>query len=285
MKQVPVIKLTSVERKWLENIYRRNLAGERFSCHEVWSELYGKIPDDFHPSQMNPLLVCREGEKLALLGLVALQRNKTALTKSNKIIGVIKKMLIENPDKKDIDLHEVADTTGIPHPDVSLLMQLSHEYAGLYGGASSKKNTLCYDSVSIEADGRIFYNYLNFQGMETLITRKIKERAHQSENYFTIYEQFTVKNQIDLLRSELSQMQEYEYLLQSGQQFLYEEVMTEMEEMKNHFSLTKKSWLQFLRGKVAELFASGLIDEIIIKRIAAYLNPAVDQVIRLFHKL
>lgn len=82
------------------------------------------------------------------------------------------------------------------------------------------------------------------------------------ENMFTKTEKNDYEIKLEKILSELEVMAKM-------QQFAYDEVMTELEEMKNLYYLGKKKWQQLFLGKIVDMTAGGIISETISKSIIA----------------
>ncbi len=57
-------------------------------------------------------------------------------------------------------------------------------------------------------------------------------------------------------------------------QFTYDDLMEEIEQLKNYYFLSKKTWMQLLVGKVTEMVAGGIISETISKELINGVNEA-----------
>ncbi|UMY64922.1 MULTISPECIES: hypothetical protein [unclassified Flavobacterium] len=61
-------------------------------------------------------------------------------------------------------------------------------------------------------------------------------------------------------------LKELEYL-KKGQELTYEDLYTEIEELKKLYFLGKKNWKQLLAGKTVDMVASGVVSETISKKL------------------
>ncbi len=58
--------------------------------------------------------------------------------------------------------------------------------------------------------------------------------------------------------------------LQLGHEIIYEDVIKEINEMKEFLFLNKKNWVQILSGKLTEMIASGIISEVTAKDLVRF---------------
>lgn len=89
--------------------------------------------------------------------------------------------------------------------------------------------------------------------------------ASLSENDFTSL----AKTEMDLKLNEiLDQMK----TVQLGQQITYDDIKTEIEELKELYFLNKKNWKQLVFGKLFEFTASGMVGEGISQPVMEFLR-------------
>lgn len=77
------------------------------------------------------------------------------------------------------------------------------------------------------------------------------------------------------LNDILSQLEKQSF----GQQIIFEEI----EELKNHFNLGKKTWFQLLKGKLIELTIEGALEKTIVQEIFDNLSEGFEQVTKLIN--
>lgn len=68
-------------------------------------------------------------------------------------------------------------------------------------------------------------------------------------------------------------------ILKAGQEVIWTDIMEELNELKELYFLKKKNWRQLLTGKVAEMVASGMVDQTISKHIVDAINPIISNLI------
>ncbi len=61
-----------------------------------------------------------------------------------------------------------------------------------------------------------------------------------------------------------------------GQEIIFDEI----ESLKNHFNLGKKTWFQLLKGKVIDLTLEKTLDETIVKDIYSNLSEGFTEIVK-----
>lgn len=64
-----------------------------------------------------------------------------------------------------------------------------------------------------------------------------------------------------------------------GQQIIFEEI----EELKNHFDLGKKTWFQLLKGKLVEITIEGALEKTIVKEIFENLSEGFEHITKMLN--
>ena len=77
---------------------------------------------------------------------------------------------------------------------------------------------------------------------------------------FSIPEQLQANTQLGVMLEELQK-------IQLGQQFTYDDLMKEVQELRELYFLNKKNWMQLFTGKITEMVAGGVISETVSKNI------------------
>ncbi|EKB03899.1 hypothetical protein HMPREF9711_02084 [Myroides odoratimimus CCUG 3837] len=72
------------------------------------------------------------------------------------------------------------------------------------------------------------------------------------ENTFTEEDKKSAESKLDQILKEIE-------FLKKGQELIYEDLLAEIEELKELYFLGKKNWSQLLMGKVVEMTVSGVI--------------------------
>ena len=66
--------------------------------------------------------------------------------------------------------------------------------------------------------------------------------------------------------------------LKMGQRITYDDLYSELEELKDFYFLGKKNWIQLFAGKMTEMVAGGIISETVSKGILQVIQSNYDQV-------
>lgn len=61
-------------------------------------------------------------------------------------------------------------------------------------------------------------------------------------------------------------------LLKLGQEVIYDDLLSELNELKEYYFLEKSSWKQLMLGKLTEMIAGGVISETVSKEIVNLVN-------------
>lgn len=83
---------------------------------------------------------------------------------------------------------------------------------------------------------------------------------------------FTYEEKADteaMLKQILKQLEE----IKLGNQIIYDDLLKEIEELKELYFLGKKKWHQLLAGKIVEMAAGGIISETISKDLLSTIKP------------
>jgi hypothetical protein len=72
--KLPILELNDFERLWLEELYGYVKKNIRPTYRQIWSKLIGKIPKDFTPAIIDQTLCDITGERITLLGVIAIER-------------------------------------------------------------------------------------------------------------------------------------------------------------------------------------------------------------------
>jgi hypothetical protein len=95
----------------------------------------------------------------------------------------------------------------------------------------------------------------------------------KKEEEFTIEEESKLHSKLNKILNDLEK-QNY------GQQIIFEEI----EELKNHFNLGKKTWFQLVKGKLIELTVDKVIEKVVVIEIFDNLSEGFEQVNKMLIK-
>jgi hypothetical protein len=269
---LPIIELNDSEELWLNEIYKRIKQGERFTFKDVWSSLYKRLPLNFQPNKIDGRLVSNNGEEIRLLGVIALEKNYSIIEKIDNVIISLRNLILEDPSKRTFETSEISERCRLSPSDITIALHLSREYGTFFSGHGSDSGTTIFKTVDVGGSDAIFYQYVNFQGIEKLFIQKSSQKFTQPLEEFT-------EDEIEMLNAKLDGVLEDLSKLKAGQEVIYTDVLKEIEELKYLYSLGKKNWRQLFKGKFIEMAASGLVSETVSKRIADIINPVINNLI------
>ena len=267
--EIPILPLTEVERLWMQEVYNRNLTGQRFSARDIWSVLHESLPQSFRPAAMDPRLITAGGEKVCLLGVVALQGNYEILSKANQVITWIRKQLLAVPTTDAILTDTIVQGTGLPREHVHIVLNTVQEFGKFYRITKFADNSMFIAALEIGGDDEVYYQYIQFPGIEKLITYKSYERYRQAFESFTYDEMQTTSSNLDIIIEEIQK-------LKLDQEAIIA-IRKDIQELKALYFLGKKNWRQLLFGKLAEMAASGVVSDTLSKAIEELFKPIVSK--------
>jgi hypothetical protein len=273
MKQgIKIIDLADPERIWLEEVYSKNQEGIKFSFKEIWSKLYKQLPKNFHPPAMDQRLIDAGGEQIKVQGVMAIEKNDVVLIKIDKVMVAIGEILLADANRKTILIQEIVNKTSIPYNDINLILHMVREFGDFYRGSSYEANSTILKSIDVEGSDKIFYEYIQYPGIEQLIALKSYESFHRPDEEFSLEEMIISSDKIDFILEEIK-------TLKLGQEIIWTDLMNELNELKALYSLSKRNWRQLLAGKLGEMIAAGIIGETVSKKIAEFINPVINNLL------
>jgi hypothetical protein len=264
--------LTASERIWLTELYFFVKKGERFTYRDLWSRLVEKLPNNFKPAAVDEKLMSSDGEKIHVLGVVAVEGNFDIINKINKIICSIRGIILRDKTIENIAIDQIATVCELPVNDVSFSLELASFYISLYNGSSYKENSTELISIKVSGSEAIFYNYLHFEGIEFYIKDSQTKNKFNSEEIFSQKEIISFNAKLDLLTGLMENVM-------LSQQFTYDDVMEEINEMKTLYSLKKKNWKRLLVSKLTELTAGGVISSVISDPLSDIIKPEINKLL------
>lgn len=96
--------------------------------------------------------------------------------------------------------------------------------------------------------------------------------AQTDNDTFTYEEQVNKNSQLEEILQQFNE-------LKAGQQTIYEDVLKEIQELKELYFLGKKKWHQLLAGKIVEMAAGGIISETISKDLLSTIRPSIGNLL------
>ncbi|NQU85782.1 MAG: hypothetical protein HQ541_08485, partial [Mariniphaga sp.] len=135
---------------------------------------------------------------------------------------------------------------------IESLLTITREEITKHSKVCQDPNT-CSKSKNLSLSEFFLVQELEVLGVET------------GQEIFDASEQSEMKQKLDDILYEIAH-------LKMGQEIIYEDIKTELEELKSLFYLSKKNWKQLLLGKVIDMTIAGLISETISKQILELLQ-------------
>lgn len=169
---LPKITISEPERKWLELLWYKIKNKENYNYRTLKALLYKDLPKNFHPKQMSRLLVDYKGERITLLGIFTVDPKTSLLEKTNRMVSLIKELLINSPATQKIVSSEISESLQIPEEEVGLIFNLLTEFGWFVQGASLSDKYFGYSSIDIGDKDEVFDQYTNFNSIEELIQEK-----------------------------------------------------------------------------------------------------------------
>lgn len=267
--EIPILPLTEPERLWMQEVYNRNLTGQRFTTRDIWSVLHESLSQSFTPTAMDPRLITAGGGKVCLLGVVALQGNYEILAKANQVINWIRKQLLAVPTTDAILTDTIVQGTGLPKEHVHIVLNTVQEFGKFYRITKFADNTHFIAALEIGGEDEVYYQYIQFPGIEQLIIYKSYAQYRQPVESFTYEEMQSANDKLEIIIQEIEK-------LKAGQEVIWTDVRKDIEELKALYTLGKKNWRQLLLGKLTEMTAAGLVGDTLSKTIEEMLKPIVS---------
>lgn len=184
LTQIPKKELDESERLWLEKLLQLKQNNKKADFRDISCSLDGKISNTFRPMQLWSRLADASGERILLLGIVAVEKSYTIIDKSNLVIWAIRKIILENPKTENIATDTIAEKSGLTRQETALILDLIIEYGRFWRDA--KYNDVgCIESIRVAGEDNVFYEYKRFIGLEGLILSKLnddEQRDQQNTN-------------------------------------------------------------------------------------------------------
>lgn len=180
--ELPKIKLTEPERKWLELLYDKVKNSEKIGYRELRSQLYKEIPKDFHPKQMSRLLIDHSGERITLLGIYSINPETKLIDKTNSIINYIRETLIADPRIKEINASKISEQLKISEPQVGLILYLLSRYGWFIKAATISQTYFGYSSIDLGDGDEGFDQFIYFNSIEELIQNEYLKELDSQDN-------------------------------------------------------------------------------------------------------
>jgi hypothetical protein len=234
--EVPIYSIAEPIRLVLTELHSLYLKGCRISYKEIRVSLEGRIPLSLNIKQMAPDLIEPNGERMTLLGLIALEGSLKPLDKCDEIILYIRKLFLNNPQLADVDISSIALHTTIKNEaEVSMYLNLIKRYGNFWYNARFEADNMKMKSIGLSSAEAIFDQYMAFTDIRTLILESLnmpKTNVEDLTGFAADYPDIISERleQYPVICSKMDELLSEVKLSQTGQQVLFEE-MQEMKEL------------------------------------------------------
>jgi hypothetical protein len=239
---------------------------------DIWSKLHKQISSNFIPSNMDRSLCDYNGERISLLGIIALEQDLQILKSINKIGMAIRQIILADSSIEKISVESIAKKSKLSESKVSFYLGLLNDYGEFYRGASylDTNDSARINSIDVSGTDAIFYTYIHFTSIEDLILLKVNKSRPIQKELFLPVEQIELSNRLDAMLSDLE-------TLKNGHEIIWTDMKEQMDELKTLFHLGKKSWYQLARAKFAEMFAGGIVSSLFSNPFSAQIEPLIKE--------
>lgn len=142
-----------------------------------------------------------------------------------------------------------------------------------YEKSNEEHLKICKAEVPTECNTNKWYiQVLYFLQKDIENIEKQVATSKPSNSEFSVKDMKETNYRIDGILSELEK-------LKMGQEIIWTDVMSELNELKEMYYLKKKAWRQILAGKLFEMVTAGVISETVSKKIIELVNPVADSLL------
>lgn len=204
-------KLSEKQKIWLKAIWSYLLEkGELPNYTTIRRQTLTKTGPEFNPNDIPKELAKEHATEITLLGVLQIDTSGRILEVANKILKYIRQKVIDDAEKVDFTLYEIADGLASDEIYIRIVFKLLSEYGRFWNSAGTKldDNKYGYDLFSIK-DPDIFDNYMRFESFEKELEKyflKTKDWRKQDtqivkNHKFQNSEIFVDPSRIDQLKS------------------------------------------------------------------------------------
>lgn len=166
-------KLSDAERMWL--IETSN--SEKFDPKVAKVKLWGAIPEDFEPNQIDRRIY--KNRQPTLIGLWLVDPKNPIFKVIDRVIFSIRERITSNPGIAQITSQEIAQDEGLEEDLVGKALYQLGQLGDFYNSASGGTGENKFVSLSYSSDNA-YDEYLRFRGIEELLERVyLREEATQ----------------------------------------------------------------------------------------------------------
>lgn len=171
--QLPTIRISESEKKWLNIVYEKFLKVERFQVAHLFASYWKEFPEDFHPSKIDYRLI-RGGDEITILGIWQIDQSSPVFEKLDQTIRTIRDIITARKEIKELKSQTIIDR----NPELSELdVRLSIELLGQIGGFmdSLQKENAPKLGIEIQINTNSTYDkYRLYKGLEKLVQESLQ---------------------------------------------------------------------------------------------------------------
>ncbi len=160
------IEISQDEERWLRRLYEALNAGKEIDPRRLRIEMREELSTDFHPSQIDSLLI--RGSEISLLGILLVDPESEVIANTERVILRIREMLFENPGLERVTAEQVADHLDLSADAVSIAFGMMSGIGRFWSGASGTGSGRRYDQIDTSGEEPL-YQYLQFVSLDKVM--------------------------------------------------------------------------------------------------------------------
>jgi len=172
------IKLNKAEKLWLKEILNAKFL--KIDVKSLKVKLWGKLPKDFDPNEIDSRLIW--GNNLTLIGLWHLDPKNAIFGHISKIVEIIKDSIRKNPKIRRITASEMANLANVTERDAEIALRFLFDLGGFFNSASGDDIFYGVKNVDFSQDDSAYDKFLNFENLEKEMEQFFIIRDTSSKN-------------------------------------------------------------------------------------------------------
>ncbi|MBI3235034.1 MAG: hypothetical protein HYZ42_13535, partial [Bacteroidetes bacterium] len=167
----PIHNLSKDETLWLNAIYEKFLADEKFEPNHLLATMWDIVPNDFDPGKIPQALIHHNA--ITIIGINCIDPTSRLIPFFEKVIYAIRDILKEKGKTDRIESEEInAKIPGITDEEVYQIFRLLNSMDGLSNGFGKGEH-----GSSLSINSSVYDTYRNFNGLEGLIQTFVKNNS------------------------------------------------------------------------------------------------------------
>jgi hypothetical protein len=189
MKKKSSLIVSAHDRLWLEELYKTIQDNKRPSYRVLRAKLYTSLPAEYDPDKIDVRLARYNGEEIMLQGVDLIAPELDVINKANVVVNAIRAIILNNPEKADVDVKEIGKQTDLEEREISLILKLIYPYGSFCNSAGgSQEFPYGFKSFGIGNDRQIFNQYLYFTDIQDLM-KHYHDRLDRESFYQRVLEE------------------------------------------------------------------------------------------------